>query len=146
MDNQRQLYQHQHIQTDSKGDSKRWIRSAPTSGNLSTLDVAAGSAVAGGQGNLGTGGGGNSVQGLLTFGANTAVTFDRGGVYEFAIQSSGAGAVAGVDYSLLSFDGTFTISADPAHPFTIELISVGPTGPLGQAAISMRSSPTHGPC
>jgi chemotaxis protein methyltransferase CheR len=27
MDNQRQLYQHQHIQTDSKGDSKRWIRS-----------------------------------------------------------------------------------------------------------------------
>ena len=27
MDNQRHLYQHQHIQTDSKGDSKRWIRS-----------------------------------------------------------------------------------------------------------------------
>ena len=28
MDNQRQLYQHQPIQTDSKGDSKRWIRSS----------------------------------------------------------------------------------------------------------------------
>jgi Integrase core domain len=27
MDNQRHLYQHQPIQTDSKGDSKRWSRS-----------------------------------------------------------------------------------------------------------------------
>jgi hypothetical protein len=33
MDNQRQLYQHQHIQTDSKGDSKRWIRSLAKAGN-----------------------------------------------------------------------------------------------------------------
>ena len=101
----------------------------------STFNIAGGSVVAGGRGTFGNNGGGGggspSVQGTLTFGPGTSVVFGQGGFYDFAIQNSGAGTVAGTDYSTLSLNGAFSITATNTSPFTIELISVNASGNTG---------------
>ncbi len=114
---------------------------APTA--LSTFDFQGGSVVTAGRGLLGVGGsGGPPVQGMLTFGPNTSVVFGPNGVYDFAIQNSGAGAVAGTDYSTLALNGAFSITATSSNPFTINLLSVTPSGSLGEAVINADQSYT----
>jgi hypothetical protein len=105
---------------------------APAS--ASNFDFHGGSIVTGGSGIFGGGGGsGPAVPGKLTFGPNASVVFGPGGVYAFAIENSGASAVAGTDYSTLSIQGSFSITATPTNPFTINLLSVNSSGSLGTA-------------
>jgi autotransporter-associated beta strand protein len=97
----------------------------------SAFGISGGSVISAGRGTITASGDGAGlpVQGQLTFGGSSTLTFGQNGIYEFAIQ--GAGTTAGVNYSTITVNSSFALAATPSQPFTIEILSVGPSGSLG---------------
>ena len=90
--------------------------------------ISGGSYIAAGRGTITSSGAGN-VQGQLTFSGNSSLTFGQNGIYQFAIQ--GAGTTAGTNYSTITVNSSFAITATPSQKFEIEVLSVNSSGALG---------------
>ena len=121
--------------TLTEGEVAGYGTFSPGITNASTFNIQNGSIVSAGRGLGGPSSGQSSLalQGTLSFDTNTALTFGPSGIYEFAIENSGAGAVAGTDYSTINTAGTFNITATAGNPFVVELISVNSSGAFGTA-------------
>jgi autotransporter-associated beta strand protein len=110
---------------------------APASSDF--LNVAHGSVIVGGKGDLPLGGFASSaVPGTLTLGANVGLLIlGNSGVMQFSIMN--ATGTPGVDFSTISAPSSvISVSAIAATPFTIQLVSVSPA--TGQAGLANFSS------
>jgi len=112
-----------------------------TFSSSSSFNIQGGSIIAGGRGVFGAASGQSDlpVQGLLTFSSCASLTFGGGGIYQFAVANAG-GTNPGTDYSSVNVEGTFNLTASSESPFTIEVLSVNPSGLLGTTAFNSSQS------
>jgi hypothetical protein len=100
-----------------------------------TLTIKNFTTVSGGIGTLGSAAG-YPLPGTLTFSNNVSLVFGKDGLLQFSIMN--ATGTPGTDYSAINAsNSSLNITATPAHPFTIQLVSVNPgTGQAGFANFS----------